>query len=71
MSLVPGRDVLLEAQAKGHAVGAFNFSNLEQLQAIVSAAEVEQTPVFLAPARAPSVTPGWNISWLWPGLRPG
>ena len=48
MPLVPGRDILAEARSGGYAVGAFNFNNLEQLQAIVRGAEAEQTPVFLA-----------------------
>ena len=48
MSLVPGREILAAASAKGRAVGAFNFSNLEFLQAIVAAADTRQTPVFLA-----------------------
>ena len=43
-----GRDILAEARRGGYAVGAFNFNNLEQLQAIVVGAEAEQTPVFLA-----------------------
>ena len=48
MSLVPGKELLLAAGAKGRAVGAFNFNNLEFLQAIVGAADARQTPVFLA-----------------------
>lgn len=48
MSLVPGKEILLAAGGKGRAVGAFNFSNLEFLQAIVAAADARQTPVFLA-----------------------
>ena len=48
MSLVPGKELLVTAGARGHAVGAFNFSNLEFLQAIVAAADARQTPVFLA-----------------------
>jgi fructose-bisphosphate aldolase class II len=48
MPLVPGRDILADARQGGYAVGAFNFNNLEQLQAIVAGAEAEQTPVFLA-----------------------
>jgi fructose-bisphosphate aldolase, class II len=48
VALVPGRDILAEARRGGYAVGAFNFNNLEQLQAIVRGAEAEQTPVFLA-----------------------
>jgi fructose-bisphosphate aldolase, class II len=48
VSLVPGKDLLVAAGARGRAVGAFNFSNLEFLQAIVGAADARQTPVFLA-----------------------
>ena len=48
MSLVPGNDLLVAAGARGRAVGAFNFSNLEFLQAIVAAADAKQTPVYLA-----------------------
>jgi len=48
VSLVPGKELLAEAGARDSAVGAFNFSNLEFLQAIVAAADAKQTPVFLA-----------------------
>jgi fructose-bisphosphate aldolase class II len=48
VSLVPGKELLLAAGAKGRAVGAFNFNNLEFLQAIVAAADARRTPVFLA-----------------------
>ena len=48
MSLVPGKELLAAAGVRGRAVGAFNFSNLEFLQAIVAAADAKQTPVFLA-----------------------
>jgi fructose-bisphosphate aldolase class II len=48
VSLVSGKEILSAANAKGRAVGAFNFSNLELLQAIVTAADAKQTPVFLA-----------------------
>jgi len=48
MSLVPGRELLAEARKAGQAVGAFNFSNIEFLQAIAGAAEDAGTPVILA-----------------------
>ncbi len=48
MSLVPGKEILAEANRNGYAVGAFNFSNLEFLQAITAAADEAGTPVFLA-----------------------
>jgi len=52
MALVSGREILLEAQRQGRAVGAFNFTNLETLQAIVAAAEAEKASVFLAVSEA-------------------
>jgi len=48
VSLVPGREILADANARGYAVGAFNFNNLEFLQAIAAAADETGTPVFLA-----------------------
>ncbi|OYD16219.1 fructose-1,6-bisphosphate aldolase, class II [candidate division WOR-3 bacterium JGI_Cruoil_03_51_56] len=48
MSLVPGKEILAEANRQGYAVGAFNFNNLEFLQAIVTAADHTETPVFIA-----------------------
>jgi fructose-bisphosphate aldolase class II len=48
LSLVPGKELLVAAGTAGRAVGAFNFNNLEFLQAIVAAAHSRQTPVFLA-----------------------
>jgi fructose-bisphosphate aldolase class II len=47
VALVSGREILLQARQAGYAVGHFNFNNLEQLQAVVDAAEAEQSPVFL------------------------
>jgi fructose-bisphosphate aldolase, class II len=48
VSLVSGKELLIAADTSGRAVGAFNFSNMEFLQAIVAAADSKQTPVFLA-----------------------
>lgn len=48
MPLVTGVEALQQAEADGYALGAFNFSSLEVLQAIVRAATEEQTPVFIA-----------------------
>lgn len=47
MPLVVGHSLLKEAQEKGYGVGAFNFNNLEFLQAIVEAAEELRSPVIL------------------------
>lgn len=48
MSLVPGKELLAAAAAEGRAVGAFNFNNLEFLEAIAAAADALRTPVYLA-----------------------
>lgn len=47
MTLVPIKDMLLEARERQYAVGAFNVVNLETLQAVVRAAEAERTPVIV------------------------
>lgn len=44
---VSSREMLLEAQRGGYAVGAFNFENMEMLQAIVGAAEEMRAPIML------------------------
>lgn len=47
MPLVPAHELLRRAYREGYAVGAFNASNLEAVQAIVEAAEAERAPVIL------------------------
>ncbi|KXS45724.1 MAG: fructose-bisphosphate aldolase, class II [Candidatus Frackibacter sp. T328-2] len=47
MSLVPMSDILEKANKEGYAVGGFNMNNLEALQAIIEAAEEENSPVIL------------------------
>ena len=41
------KNLLLDAQKGGYAVGAFNVENLEMVQAVVSAAEELNAPVIL------------------------
>jgi len=45
--LVTSKELLLDAQRQGYAVGAFNTNNLEITQAIVRAAEAQQSPVLV------------------------
>ncbi|MDI9481307.1 MAG: class II fructose-1,6-bisphosphate aldolase [Syntrophomonadaceae bacterium] len=45
--LVSVHELLLKADQKGYAVGAFNANNMEIIQAIVEAAELEQSPVIM------------------------
>jgi fructose-bisphosphate aldolase class II len=45
--LVSGSELFQAAKKGGYAVGAFNLNNMEILQAIIEAAEEENSPVFL------------------------
>ena len=47
MSYVTSREMLLDAQKRGYAVGAFNCENMEMVKAIIAAAEAMKTPVML------------------------
>ncbi len=46
--LVTLKSVLTKANKKGYAVGAFNVNNLEGIQAIMAAAELEKSPVIIS-----------------------
>ena len=37
--LVTSKELLLDAQKNGYAVGAFNVENMEMVQAVIAAAE--------------------------------
>ncbi len=47
MPLVTTKELLLDAQKNGYAVGAFNVENMEMVQAVVSAAEELKSPVII------------------------
>ena len=47
MALVTTKQLLLDAQEKGYAVGAFNVENMEMVQAVVAAAEELNSPVIM------------------------
>ena len=47
MSYVTTKQMLLDAQKGGYAVGAFNFENMEMALAIIAAAEELRAPVIL------------------------
>jgi fructose-bisphosphate aldolase, class II len=51
MPLVPMKQLLDEAQKKGYGVGAYNVNNMEQIQAIMAAAKLTQSPVILQASR--------------------
>jgi len=50
--LVTTKEILDKAREKGYAIGAFNMSNMEILQAIVQAAENENSPVIVQASQA-------------------
>ena len=47
MSLVTTKQMLLDAQKGGYAVGAFNVENMEMVQAVIAAAEELKSPVIM------------------------
>lgn len=47
MSLVTSSELLARAEAGDYAIGAFNCNNMELIQAIISAAEAERSPVII------------------------
>lgn len=47
MALVTTKQLLLDAQKDGYAVGAFNVENMEMVQAVVAAAEELKAPVIM------------------------
>ena len=51
MSLVPMKQILDEARKKNYGVGAYNVNNMEQIQAILMAAQRTKSPVILQASR--------------------
>ena len=47
LGLVNTREMFVKAVAGGYAIPAFNFNNMEQLQAIIKAAATKRSPVIL------------------------
>jgi fructose-bisphosphate aldolase class II len=48
MALITGKELLQKAKREKYAVGAFNINNMEILQAIMSAAQEEESPAIIA-----------------------
>lgn len=51
MALVSTKQILEEARKKGYGVGAYNVNNMEQMQAVMSAAKETQSPVIIQASR--------------------
>ena len=47
MPLVTTKEMMLEAQKGGYAIGAFNVENMEMVQAVIAAAEESRSPVIM------------------------
>jgi len=47
MSLVTSKQLMLDAQKGGYAIGAFNVENMEMVQAVIAAAEELRSPVIV------------------------
>ncbi|MDO4168597.1 MAG: class II fructose-1,6-bisphosphate aldolase [Lachnospiraceae bacterium] len=47
MALVTTKQLLLDAQKGGYAIGAFNVENMEMVQAVIEAAEELESPVIM------------------------
>ncbi|MDD3253357.1 MAG: class II fructose-1,6-bisphosphate aldolase [Lachnospiraceae bacterium] len=47
MALVTTKELLIDAQKNGYAVGAFNVENMEMVQAVIAAAEELKSPVIM------------------------
>ena len=52
MPLVTSKEMLLDAQKGGYAVGAFNAENMEMVKAIIEAAEELRAPVMIETTRS-------------------
>ena len=46
--LLPMKELLLDAQRNNYAIPAINVTNLESIQAVITAAQEEQSPVIVA-----------------------
>lgn len=61
MPLVSVNELLLKADRDGYAVGAFNANNMEIVQAILRAAELEQAPVIMQASQGAISYAGLNF----------
>ena len=60
LGLVNTRDMFARAVKGGYAIPAFNFNNMEQLQAIIKAAVTQKSPVILVN----TLTKLFSATWL-------
>lgn len=67
MALVTTKQLLLDAQKGGFAVGAFNVENMEMVQAVVAAAEELRSPVIMQ--TTPSTVKYANLNYFYENVK--
>lgn len=67
MALVTIKQLLLDAQKGGYAVGAFNVENMEMVQAVVAAAEELRSPVIMQ--TTPSTVKYANLNYFYENVK--
>ena len=67
MALVTTKQLLLDAQKGGYAVGAFNVENMEMVQAVVAAAEELRSPVIMQ--TTPSTVKYANLNYFYENVE--
>ncbi len=67
MALVTTKQLLLDAQKGGYAVGAFNVENMEMVQAVVTAAEELRSPVIMQ--TTPSTVKYANLNYFYENVK--
>ena len=61
MSIVTAKEILIEAAENKYAVGAFNITNLIQMEAVFESAVEKKTPLIIQTSVAPSKFLGRNV----------
>lgn len=67
MALITTKQLLLDAQKGGYAVGAFNVENMEMVQAVVAAAEELRSPVIMQ--TTPSTVKYANLNYFYENVK--
>lgn len=67
MALVTTKQLMLDAQKGGYAIGAFNVENMEMVQAVVAAAEELKSPVIMQ--TTPSTVKYADLAYFYANVR--
>ena len=68
LGLVNTREMFKKAVDGGYAIPAFNFNNMEQLQAIIKASAETKSPVILQVSKGARQRELWLMPRSWVGL---